>query len=180
MLMSIDPGINNCGVAIIEPNKTNVLNVTYLLNIAGNRKFTPEEKKMEEVYGTRVVKVANILSTLDALVKLHNVKIITVEAPFYNALTPAAYGALVEVVSAIKHCIAIPNSCSYSVTEPLRIKKLFIQEKLTNAKTKKDVMRYFMNKLVNEKVITVPKTVEEMTEHEIDAVAIGYAFYSRS
>ena len=173
MLMSIDPGINNCGVAVVD--FTDAFKVLEVFNIANARKFTPLEKEVEVKFGTRVVKVTHIVQCVaDVLARYPKIEHITIEAPFYNALTPMAYGSLLEVISAIKYGLIVPRGLDFSMTEPLLVKKIFLNTKITKGMTAKVVMREFMQRKVDEGVVLVDKLVPDMTEHEIDAIAIAF------
>lgn len=173
MLLSIDPGINNCGVAVVDYSER--FNVVEVFNVCNARKFTPNEKLTETQFGTRVVKVGNILEKVsECLQRNKAIDHVTIEAPFYNALTPVAYGSLLEVISAIKYNLLVPSGIVFSMQEPMLVKKLFIGAKITRGMTGKDVMRIHMQKQVDDGHIHTPKLVVDMTEHEIDAIAIAY------
>ena len=102
MILSIDPGINNCGLSVLDLDtqfevKENVL-------VKNARKFTDEEKVVETRFGNRTVKVMAIINKIkEILVKYPSIDSLIIEAPFYNALTPMAYGSLLEVIFSIKY-----------------------------------------------------------------------------
>lgn len=173
MLLSIDPGINNCGVAVVD--YSTCFRVAEVFNVANARKFSPEEKIIEVQFGTRVVKVNNILRQVqECLERNPSIDHVTIEAPFYNALTPLAYGSLLEVISAIKYRLLVPMGLKSSMTEPLVVKKVFLNVKINKGTTAKEVMRRFMEQKVKDGIIFVDKAVADMTEHEIDAIAIAF------
>lgn len=173
MILSIDPGVNNCGVAVVD--YSTCFKVAEVFNVTNARKFTQEEKLVEAKFGARVVKVNNILSQVEGCLLRHpRVNHVTIEAPFYNALTPLAYGSLLEVISAIKYRLLLPMGLAFSMTEPLVVKKVFLSVKINKGTTAKEVMRRFMEQKVKDKIIVVGKPVQEMTEHEIDAIAIAF------
>ena len=47
MLLAIDPGVNQCGLAVLDTEQKVVVKETVLVKNA--RKFTPEEKIIEEM-----------------------------------------------------------------------------------------------------------------------------------
>ena len=63
------------------------------------------------------------------------------------------------------------------MAEPLLVKKLFINVKLDKGLKKKDAMRDFLFKKVSEGSIAVKVDIEPLTEHEIDAIAVGFSKY---
>ena len=173
MLLSIDPGINNCGLAVIDYEKDFTVLETFNVNNA--RKFTPEEKEVESVFGLRVVKVNFILHHVNLLLKAYpGIDHVTIEAPFYNALTPMAYGSLLEVISAIKYSVLIPSGLTCSMAEPLLVKRIFINVKLGKDLKKKEAMRMFLVKKVDAGEIVLKVETDSLSEHEIDAIAVGY------
>ncbi len=173
MLLSIDPGVNNCGLAVSRP--FNVFEVLETQNVKNARKFTDSEKEVEKFYSARVVKVAHILAAVeDTLTRYPDIEHVAIETPFYNALTPQVYGSLLEVISAIRYNVLIPKGLKIRMIEPLLVKKMFIHAKMTKGMTKKDVMKQFLLEKLQTGVITYPGDPETLTEHEVDAIAIGF------
>jgi len=173
MLLAIDPGVNNCGLAVLttEPQVT----VLETVNVKNARKFTDQEKVIEKDYNARVVKVSHILTSVnDMLDKYPDIQEVSIETPFYNALRPAAYGSLLEVISAIKYNIVIPRKMKLRMIEPLLIKKMFISVKVTKLMTKKQVMKDFLLAKITAGAIQFTGDFDALSEHEIDAIAIGF------
>lgn len=172
MILAIDPGINNCGLALIDIENNFNVKETYLVKNA--RKFTDEEKIIEAKFGSRSVKVLAILNKINELLNTYkNIDTIIIEAPFYNALTPMAYGSLLEVIFSIKYSIILNRDLKFKLIEPLLIKKLFANQ----GQTSKEVMKQFLIKKQKNKDILIEKNIEEMSEHEVDSVAIGFVHY---
>lgn len=171
MLLGIDPGINNCGLAIIDNSKH--FKVVDTHNVKNTRKFTDEEKNLEQIYGSRAVKVIHIVNTINEyLDKYPEIDVFAIEAPFYNSLTPMAYGSLMEVISAIKYQIIVTKNLKFKMLEPLLVKKMFAFK--SNAK--KEVMKDFLFKKQASKEIDIKLDVETLTEHEVDAIAIAFVY----
>lgn len=174
MLLSIDPGINNCGLAVID--HTNVFTVLETMNVCNTRRFTDEEKVAEKVFGTRSVKVLWIMHQVSQmLAKYPQITHVAIEAPFYSPLTPAAYGSLLEIISAIRYSILIPANIMHSLVEPLLVKRMFINVKLGKDLKKKEAMRMFLVTKVCNGEIVLPCSVDALSEHEIDAIAVGFS-----
>lgn len=169
-LISIDPGINFCGIATIDiDDGFKVINSTLIKNA---RAFTADEKITEAAFGPRAVKVGVIVRKLQELIDKHNVKTVVIEAPFYNALTPMAYGSLLEVIFAIKYTVIIPRGLKFELIEPTLVKKLFANK----GYAAKEAMRQFLIAKKNVGDIDLPCEVESLSEHEVDAVAIGFVY----
>lgn len=174
MLLSIDPGVNNCGLAVVD--YIGPFTVLETFNVNNARRFTDAEKIIEKEFGARVVKVNHILDHVKRMLAAHPcVDHVVIEAPFYSALTPLAYGSLLEVISAIKYSLLIPQSLRYTMAEPLLVKRAFINVKLDKGLKKKEVMRQFLEKKVAAGEVLLPAAVDTLTEHEIDAIAVGFS-----
>ena len=172
MLISIDPGVNNCGISVLDITSTPEVKDVVLVKNA--RKFTEDEKVVEAKHGPRVVKVLAILAQLESLyAKYPEVDTIVVEAPFYNALTPSAFGSLLEVISAIRYNFVLKHDLQYKAIEPMLIKKMFT----TKAMASKELIKQYLVAKIAEKSIIVHADPEKLSEHEIDAIAIGYTHH---
>ena len=178
MLLSIDPGVNHCGVAVSSFDGSG-MRVHHCDCINNTRKFTPEQKDIESRYETRAAKVWMVHEHVTALLDAYSaIDHVTVEAPFYNPRTPAAYGSLLEVISALKYHVVIPRGLRFSYTEPLLVKRMFIGEKVTREMTRKEVMLRFLHTRLEQGNIVYPGLAQRdkpLTEHEVDAIAVGYA-----
>ena len=172
MLLSCDPGISNFGIAVIDPsNDYRIIETCLIKNI---RKFTDSEKEVELIYGSRTVKVLAVISKFEELITRYpDVDTIVVEAPFYNALTPMAFSSLIEVISAIKYQIAIKYNLKFKAIEPLLVKKLFTNKGMAS----KEAMKQFLKLKKEEKSVIINLDIDTLSEHEIDAVAVGFSYY---
>lgn len=174
MFISIDPGINFCSVVVIEPGKEFLVKESIL--VKNVRKFTEEEKEQEKQYGSRTVKVMAIIKTLEEQVDKYNPDFIVIEAPFYNSLTPSAYGSLLEVIFAVKYLVTLKRDLKIHLMEPRLVKKFFTE----NGNAAKQMMKEYLTKKLNNKDIILESHIEEETlsEHEIDGIAIGYTYWT--
>jgi len=174
MIISIDPGINNCGISVIDIN--NHFKVQQTVLVKNTRKFTDAEKEVEEKYGNRTVKVQAIIDKLEELYSTYKdqgISAVVIEAPFYNTLTPSAYGSLLEIIFAIKYSFVIKYDLNFKLIEPLLVKKFFANNHLA----KKEVIKQFLlNKKANGSIL-IDIDIETLSEHEIDSIAIGYIYY---
>lgn len=169
--ISLDPGINFTGISVIDVSNDFTVIETHL--VKNNRAFTPEEKIIEKSQGPRAVKLLTIINKFKNLLSRFDIDMIVIEAPFYNALTPQAYGSLLEVVFGLKYSILVPMDLKYHLIEPTLVKKLFA----LHGMAKKEVMRQFLVAKVASGEIKMDKPVDELSEHEIDSVAIGYVHW---
>lgn len=172
VILSIDPGINNCGLSVLNLTPNFTVTETWLIKNA--RKFTDEEKIIETKFGNRTVKILAITNKIKELLKIHpTINQLIIEAPFYNALTPMAYGSLLEVIFSIKYLIVIPLQLDMKLIEPLLVKKLFSGHHVA----KKEVIKQFLINKMNNGDIKFIGDIDKLSEHEIDSIAIGYVHY---
>lgn len=174
MYLSCDPGVANFGMAVIDPEKEFKVMATRLVKTA--RKFTDDEKAIEAMYGARTVKVFSILREIEDMCVTHpSIDTIVVEAPFYNALTPVAYASLLEVITAVRYLVVIKKKLKFKAIEPLLVKKFFTRNHMAT----KQFMKEFLTKRIEDKSVILADTIipENLSEHEIDSVAVGYSHY---
>lgn len=172
MFLSIDPGVNNTGLTVFSLNKK--FKIHYSYNVNNLRKFTDEEKELEKIYGQRTIKVLYILEKIKKILNSYEIEEVVVEGPFYNALTPVAFGSLLEVINAIKYTLLIPNNINIVVLEPLLIKKIFTKERLAN----KELMKLFFLEKIHKEEIEIDDeiNINILTEHQIDSIAVGFCW----
>ena len=169
--LSLDPGIAFTGISINDTSEGFRVVETHI--VKNNRAFTPDEKVIEKSQGPRAVKLLAIINKFKSLLERFNIEMIVIEAPFYNALTPQAYGSLLEVVFGLKYSVLVPMDLKYRLIEPTLVKKLFT----SHGMAKKEMMKQFLISKIATGEIKMDKPVESLTEHEIDSIAIGYVHW---
>lgn len=174
MYISIDPGINYCSI-IVNDTEGNFKVVESIL-INNNRAFTKEEKELEAKHDARTVKVFKIVERLVEVIEEYNIDKLIIEAPFHSTRTPQAYGSLLEVILGIKFNVVIPRGMKMSLIEPTAIKKIFTGK----GNAKKAHMKEFLIKRVKSGEIKLEQDIEELSEHEIDGIAVGYTHWKIS
>ena len=174
--ISIDPGLNFCGISVIESEKltedTATFKVLETILVKNARKFTETEKSLEKRLDARTVKVLSIIDTIRGLLERYEIEAIVIEAPFYNALTPMTYGSLLEVIFGIKYSLVINSELNFHLIEPLRIKKIFTNFSQAN----KEQMATFLRNKKESGDIEIDKNIEELSEHEVDSIAVGFVY----
>ena len=172
MLLGIDPGVNNCGLTVVDT--TAGFSVITTHSVKNARKFTDAEKELEQEFNTRVVKVSAIINKVNEVLDAYPlIDYVAIEAPFYNRLTPQAFGSLLEVIAAIKYNILVPRKMKFRMLEPMLVKKIFAEKGMA----KKEVMKQFLISKKAAGTILMDIDIETLSEHEIDAIAIVYSHY---
>lgn len=175
--ISIDPGLNTCGLAIftVEADRFCVKSTKLINNL---RKLTDKEKIIAKKYTDRLAKLDTIVKVIDdmfdeELDRGYGIVSLIIEAPFYSSFRPAAFGSLVETISLIRYNVAFRRDVEFFAIEPLLVKKIFTDRGMAN----KEDMKSRLIAKVRDKELDCPIDIETISEHEIDAIAIGFAHF---
>jgi Holliday junction resolvasome RuvABC endonuclease subunit len=175
--ISIDPGLNTCGVAVFtyKDNRFQVKSTTLINNL---RKLTDGEKLIAKKYTDRLAKLDTICKTIDTMYDTlkeegYEINTLIVEAPFYSSFRPAAFGSLVETISLIRYNVAFKRNSSFYAIEPMAVKKAFAARGMAN----KDDMRETLLLKIQTQELDCNIDIATISEHEVDAIAIGYTHF---
>lgn len=197
-IIALDPGADSTGLSIFMVN----FRTGEILSI---ETYTLLTKKIEdaggldpEFHSERAVKISTLYHTL--LWFFHKVRPVDVvsEAPFFNRLSPMAYGSLTEVVMMVRRAMIEYNSnLTLTIYPPMTVKQgvgaTSKKEKKKKKKGKnvvedidddpvpekkapvdgKQIVKEAVAK-IDEIMNVLQKPLDQMTEHEIDSVAVGY------
>lgn len=173
-VLSIDPGLYNCGTAILNTNRVNEKKIIFVETIY-TQKLLHLVRDVEYKYGTKTAREILIINQLCKLVDFYDINLIVSESAFINPSRPAAYGALVEVITAIKLRVAIIKNIPFISIAPSIIKNTM---GVAGGSKDKLLMKYALKqfeiegKVINEKKINL----DLLDEHSIDAVCIGLSY----
>ena len=175
--ISIDPGLNTCGIAIFtfDNNRFSVKSTKLINNL---RKLTDKEKVIAKKYTDRLAKLDTIVRVIDdmfdeLLGEGYEIVTLIVEAPFYSSFRPSAFGSLVETISLIRYNVAFRRDVEFFAMEPMLVKKIFTDRGMAN----KDDMKTKLLSKIQTKELDCPIDIDSISEHEIDAIAIGYSHF---
>jgi len=160
-LLGVDPGSTTIGVAIfdIDDYKLTINNITTLtLNYS---------KPLKPIFSNHITdKMFRLEQDIKTIVKEENIFWLAIEAGYISRAQPSAFGPLSKSMITI-HRAFIEASNSYNITEySPSIMKSVLQTKSNH----KDDMLKAVKKIKELK----PFINDNQTEHEIDAIAIGY------
>lgn len=177
MIIAIDPGITHCGLSVLTKHNDEVI-VEETQNVKGNIKLRGPFEPIGEKYGLRAGRVLRIAHVLDEMLdKYPDVDEIAVEAPFYNRARPVAFASLLEVVYALKHLVAIPRNKKFELLAPMLVKKYWYGK----GNAKKEHMEEAFHKRIKDGNLKFNYELEEeLTEHEIDSIAVGRTYFFSS
>ena len=158
VIMSVDPGTINCGVVFWKLN--NKLNIESIDTI--NIKLSDNL----DVF-MRILELENIVK--DLITKYQPVWLV-IEAGFINKFRPQAYGPISNTIFAIKKQIYEFNRLpTFTEIPPKKVKQLIG----ATGSGDKDAVKKAVGEISE---ITDKVNLDTLTEHQVDALAIGYVF----
>lgn len=173
-LMAIDPGSSCLGVAIYKLN-------FHTREIIESSAFTLHAKEsfhysryLGETFGDKYTRLMALENELRELFQYYNPSIVMCESPFFNSFTPNAYAILTELVNLIQNTLRnYNNHIPFFKVDPPTAKKAVGAK----GNAKKEEMTVAIDKIKHQLKLINP--VNELDEHSIDALAIGYFGYGR-
>ena len=168
-IVGIDPGSETLGVCLLFFNVitmqiTRIVPRTYI----GSR--LPAEPMLCILHSDRVSRIKSHENNLLNLMIEHNPVAIASEAPFYNPRRPNAYGALVEVICAIRNAVIhYSDTVKLYHIPPSNVKRAIGAK----GNADKDIVKYHVGcipEIVNS--LIVPLSI--LDEHSVDAMAVAY------
>jgi Holliday junction resolvasome RuvABC endonuclease subunit len=175
-VLSIDPGLNRTGIAVytvdMELRKAVSLEAFTLVN----EKLKNGLEFEEEYHPERIFKLYRLKDAFTEVIKKYNPSAVVCESPFYSSFRPSAYASLVEVISHLHDCIINYNhNTLFRTVEPMVVKKTVGATLTSNKGSVKDALLVIPDVM---DVLTVD--INNLDEHAIDAMAIGYTFLKNS
>lgn len=170
-ILGIDPGSESLGVAKIDfyldtLAVAQVYSSTYLGSKLGMNQW------MANVHSPRFARInAHHHNLLQVLRDTQPIAVVS-ESPFFNSRFPQAYGALTEVVTAIRQAVwdYDPN-VQLELVDPPRVKRAVNAP--GNAK-KDEVHNAVLSISEIAQNFQGPTPLEDLDEHSIDAIAVAY------
>lgn len=161
-IVSIDPG-NNIGVSIIEvelPNY-NIINI--------DTTFIVLENNISKDSNDKILDKLNVLNKIVSdLINIYNPVAFSIEAAFMNVRFPKAVMQLSQYVGIIDHTIQVNNPFIKVFKYPPKYIKARV---VGSGNADKDAMMIGVTSI--EEIASKIDT-SRLSEHEVDAVAIGY------
>jgi len=164
VILSIDPGTNFTGVTFwtIDDNNFDILNIDSFTIDLTVIDYDTERYKIIQ----RINMLVDILSRWIGLYKPYY---LVIEAGFINMLRPAAYGPIANTIYAIEN-LFINKSNTYNIIE---YPPKYVKQYVSKGTADKDDIRQAVS---NIKDITRHIDIDNLSEHAIDSLAIGYTF----
>lgn len=173
-MLSIDPGLNNIGLADFlldqtrqgtEINQIEAMTIEsrYVLDDCCYGATSDDERTR-----TRQSMVSAVLRKVREI----HPAFVVIESPFYDIKRPGSYAVLLEVLNDLRFAIyQFDPKITIVIYAPQEVKKTLGVAGVKGKEIVKEAMSTFMP------IVTVLKTdLGSMTEHAIDAVAVGYTY----
>lgn len=173
LIIGIDPGTTRLGVGLIFVDlQTLKISHSIAMTISAD-KLVSSTNFVAKVYGDRYARIAAIKEALIDLFRFYQPSLVSCESPFINMRRPQAFGALTEVVFAIKEAVEEYNEYrGLDLVDPPTVKKAVGaagnagKDDMKKQLIKLDVLNY------NGQV-----PLDQLDEHSIDALAVAYHRY---
>lgn len=169
-LISIDPGSNYTGTAVLQVNNGGNIKVIYVETIDVERQLHRNDSVIN-LYGVKYAKQLIIAQQISKLIDLYTVPYVCSEAPFLKPGRSRIFESLVGILSVIRHQIQTNHyGCMFETIDPKSVK----MSVGVNAGSKnKNDMAVAVKKLPIEWESDIG--VSLLDEHSIDSIAVGYA-----
>lgn len=174
-IIGIDPGTENLGLCVMAFNVlTNEITSTWAKTFVGS-KLPGGSHWVETLFSARESRIIAHRINLVHLFNHEQPVFVACESPFFNRLRPQAYGALTEIVCAIRGALQEydiwtglvlidPPSVKNAVGAPGNAGKELVRDKVLSLTH----LNY-----------TGDTPIEELDEHSIDAIAVAYCQFKK-
>lgn len=172
--LSVDGGTYTVGLCLFEVDSlTNQMTVlrTHLINIHAH---DPHYDYIEERHGNETMRMRRLRDEFNRfLMDIEEIPdLLIYESHFFNVRRPTAAIPLVRFMQVVED-ICVDNGMTMTTVSPQQMKRTVgISKQL--AKADKDIVKKKINGLIEDKYICCPVSLEEISEHEIDAIGIGF------
>lgn len=171
-IVGIDPGTETLGLSVLEFDLVAFrIQSIWAATYRGSR--LPASEWLGYIHGDRERRIAAHKSNLLEILHRYRPLYVCCESPFYNQKRPSAYGALTEIVCALRETVQ-----QYDAWKPLYLVDPPSVKRAVNApgNAGKDIVKSSILQI--EELTSVSKTpIAILDEHSIDAMAVAYAQY---
>ena len=171
--VSIDPGLTTCGFSIFTVVNRSIESIEAFT--ITNNKINLISDYQDQYHSDRQIRMHRLCLVWNEILYRVNPIAVICESPFYNPRMPGAFGSLTETVAALRITLnnfsTITPFISYS---PQEVKQSFKR----SGQVGKLVMREALLE-VPELLSKLHTSIENLDEHAIDSIAVGYTWWLR-
>ena len=164
-IMAIDPGTNMLGVSIYTLNAKNLDVMNIQTESISLNKFNSDSNRLHD---NVLLRLSELDKDITIMLKEYEPLTVAIESGFINKLRPAAFGPLSKALATLELAIHRHSRFIYTAMYPPSVIKVAVG---ASFKADKDEVQ---NKIQNIPEIGKFINLKYLTEHEADAVAIGY------
>lgn len=171
VFLAIDPGTNDCGISVYycHPSDLSIIKIESSTIISDKVELEGDIDLLDS-HTERYIKVKKVQKAFIRLLQHYQPHMVCCESPFYHKLHPGAYAPLVEIIFSLRDAVANFNKLiPMYLYEPLLIKKTLTGKAFAD----KNLMRASLSE-VKEICETLTLEVSQLSEHAVDATAIGW------
>lgn len=176
MIISVDPGVRFCGMAVLSKEEDNSIKVHRTLSVNNVRVPKDEVREFWKMYGKRRTQISKIVASYKTILEGFEDKIkgAAIENPYIHFSRPTGVIPIAEVTGVL----------GYVATEVYKIPMMGFSPKSIKATfagvgdAEKDHMTAALKFRIEHNEIVLPEDIkiDDLTEHEIDAIGIGYTY----
>lgn len=169
-ILGMDPGSNKFGFSLLEVNIDNLDLVSSVAWTIDANDLAKNFQTVLETHGDRMARIHGLQNYIYKILNIYNPLYVASEAPFINNRFPAAGIALTEVLSTIRQALI-----EYDPEKELYLIPPSNVKNAVKAKGGDD------KDIIKQKVCALDLkykgdvNIENLDEHSIDALAVGYA-----
>lgn len=173
-ICATDPGSDKLGVAAIRFSLTTGDIVSSSAQTFEGAKLARRKPWVSDLFGDRIARVESLGESYLAFLHHEKPFDIASEAPFMGRF-PAAFGALVEVISMLRRQVMTYDSrIGFNLIDPPTVKKA-VGAPVKGGKEGKDAVAKAIRDLIARGILKYDgeTPIEELDEHSNDALAVG-------
>lgn len=171
-ILSIDPGTNHLGFAIIDLIPDRGMVVVDVATLEAMR-LASQYKSLIEVHGEKIAKLYALEMALNRIMSRFKPHYVVSESPYLGRF-PNAFAALVECFNMIRRALIDFNPCMpLNQLDPSTIKK---SVGVSGKSGDKSLMTLALAKLSAVEIDLSEFSLDNLDEHSVDAIAAGYAY----
>lgn len=174
-IVAIDPGLNNIGVAVFD-FQANPLAIKRIYATTLKEERVINHVCFDDDYvPDRTIKRGRMVEGVMKFIRTNDPVVLVSESPFFDRRKPGSFAILTEVINDIfKSVLEYNNNIRLAVVEPLLVKHTLH----VAGQKGKEVVRESMAKMPE--IIEILETpISDLDEHAIDAVGVGYTYFTR-
>lgn len=171
-ILGIDPGIHNCGISFNKYDpKTGIMSVADYFTIHAASSAKKEDKRTSEEYGT-VFSLICLEKIMREILDKYKPDYVASEDAFYSPRTPNAFVSLKLCINSIQR-VLFEDYRKQLFKIPPKLAKAAVSQGTANKVAVQTSIRNLPDLKLKD---TKSKPLDDMIEHEADAIAIAYAF----